>query len=93
MTLATHSPSPTFRRLRRAVLLAVVVIIVLICGLTAWTSVHEYRFSLYSADMQTRGYVSALKEHAERTFSETDAALRYLIEKLPPPQQLAQVSG
>lgn len=93
MPLATDSPSPTFRRLRRAVLWAVGTMIVLIGGFTVWMAVHEYRLSLHSADLQTRGYVSALKEHAERTLSETDAALRYLIEKLPPPQQLSQVSG
>ena len=91
MSAAKLSPSSSFRRLGRVVLLAVVTVILLICGLTVWTSVHEYRLSLRAADKQTRGYASALKEHAEHTLSEADAVLTNLIAKLPQKSALGDV--
>ena len=73
---------PDYRALTRAIRLVVASLILLIIGFSVWKSVTEYRLTVRAADVQTRGYARALKEHAERAFSETDSVLLDILDRI-----------
>lgn len=71
-------PNPSisdYRDFRRTIVGAVIALIVLIIGFSAWKAVVECRLTIRAAEQLTRGYARALREHAERTFSEADTVL------------------
>lgn len=75
MTTSLSITVPDYRLFKRSVIVAVATLILLIAAFSAWKSVTEYRLTVQGAEQKTRGYARALKEHAERTFSEADTIL------------------
>jgi PAS domain S-box-containing protein len=69
------APIANYIAFRRFIIITVVSLILLIIGFSVWKSVVEYRLTIRAAELQSRGYARALKEHAERTFSEADNIL------------------
>jgi hypothetical protein len=70
-----NPPMPDYRTFKRVIVCAVIALILLITGFSTWKSVGEYRLTIRAAEQKSRGYARALKEHAERTFSEADNVL------------------
>lgn len=73
-----------YRAIRRSIIAAVVLLILCVVSFSVWKAVKEYRLTLRSAELQSRGYARALKEHADRSFSEVDnllLGLRYFIKE------------
>ncbi|MBL0224448.1 MAG: PAS domain-containing protein [Geobacteraceae bacterium] len=70
-----NPPMPDYRTFKRVIVGAVMAMILLIIGFSTWKSVGEYRLTIRAAEQKSRGYARALKEHAERTFSEADNVL------------------
>lgn len=66
---------PDYRAFKRFIVVTVITLIMLIIGFSAWKSVVEYRLTIRAAELQSSGYARALKEHAERSFSEADNIL------------------
>lgn len=66
------STIPHYRGLRRSLIAVVVLLMLLLIGFSVWKSVVEYRLTIRAAELQSRGYARALREHAERAFSEAD---------------------
>lgn len=69
------SPLTNYRAFKRAIVASVAVLIIFIVGFSVWKSVVEYRLTIRAAELQSRGYARALKEHADRSFSEADKIL------------------
>ena len=61
-----------YRDFKRWIVGAVIALIVLIIGFSTWKAIIEYRLTIRAAEQLSRGYARALKEHAERAFSEAD---------------------
>jgi len=75
MTPAKNIKMPDYRAFKRIVRIVVTALILLTVGFSVWKSVTEYRLTVSAAELQSRGYARALREHAERAFSEADNAL------------------
>ena len=73
---------PNYSAFRRAILVTVIALILFIIGFSVWKSNVEYRLTVRAAELQSRGYARALKEHAERAFSEADHILLYTLEHI-----------
>lgn len=73
---------PDYRLVKRLVILAVTTLILSSVAFSVWRSVAEYRLTIRGAELQTRGYARALKEHADRTFNEADAILLNVVEHI-----------
>ena len=69
------SPLPNYRLFKRWVVFAVATLVILTIAFSAWNSLTEYRLTIHGAEQQSRGYASAMKEHAERALSEADTVL------------------
>ncbi|MBC7963299.1 MAG: PAS domain-containing protein [Steroidobacteraceae bacterium] len=66
---------PNYSTFKRAIVSAVSVLILFIIGFSVWKAVVEYRLTIRAAELQSRGYARALKEHADRAFGEADNIL------------------
>ena len=66
---------PDYRTFKHAIVAAVSILILFIIGFSVWKAVVEYRLTIRAAELQSRGYARALKEHADRSFSEADGIL------------------
>ncbi len=66
---------PNYRSFKRAIRIVVTALILLTVGFSVWKSVTEYSLTVRAAELQSRGYARALREHAERAFSEADTVL------------------
>ncbi len=66
---------PNYSAFKRTIRIVIAVLILMTIGFSVWKSISEYRLTVRAADVQTQGYARALKEHAERTFSEADTIL------------------
>jgi len=73
---------PNHSELRRIICSAVIALIVVIIGFSIWKAVSEYRLTVKAAELQTRGYARALREHTERAFGEADTILLDTIEHI-----------
>lgn len=71
-----------YKAFKRVIVFAVITLMLFIAGFSIWKAVVEYRLTLKAADLQTHGYAQALKEHAERTFNESDSILLDAIEHI-----------
>src|SRR5512133_840837 len=80
MTPVVPDEIPNYRTVKRNIRIVVAVIILLTVGFTVWKSVTEYRLTVRAADLQTRGYARALREHAERALNEADTVLQDTID-------------
>lgn len=67
-----NSSLPNYRTFKRAIVSAVSVLILFIIAFSVWKAVVEYHLTIRAAELQSRGYARALKEHADRAFSEAD---------------------
>ena len=76
------TPIPKYKAFKRVTVSTVVTLVLLLIGFSAWKSAVEYRLTIRGAELQSRGYARALKEHAERTFSEADTILLDTIDHL-----------
>ncbi len=75
MGMETKSTLPHYRTFKRAIVATVSMLILLILGFSVWKTVVEYRLTIRAAELQSRGYARALKEHADRAFGEADNIL------------------
>jgi PAS domain S-box-containing protein len=66
---------PDYRYFKRAIVGAVIALMCMIVGFSAWKAMVEYRLTIRAAEQLSHGYARALKEHAERAFSEADNIL------------------
>lgn len=71
-----------YRTFKRVIVVSVTVLILFIIGFSVWKAVVEYRLTIRAAELQTRGYARALKEHADRAFSEADNILLDTLEHI-----------
>jgi len=69
------TPVDEYASFKRYIVTTVVSLILLLLGFSVWKSASEYRLTLRASEQQTRGYARALREHAERAFSEADSVL------------------
>ena len=75
MTTVKTVKMTDYSALKRIIRFVVTALILLTIGFSAWESVTEYRLTVGAAELQSRGYARALREHAERAFSEADNVL------------------
>ena len=75
MIPATPIEMSNYRKFMRTIRIVVAALILLTISLSVWKSVTEYCLTVRAAELQSRGYARALKEHAERAFSEADNVL------------------
>lgn len=68
-----------FQRLRLKIILSVSLLVVALIILSIWHSRTSYQTAISNAENQSQSYVRALKEHAERAFSEADHAIQNTI--------------
>ncbi len=68
--------------LRPSIRAGVAVLLLAIVVYTVWERLADHTTILHAAEIQTQGYARALKEHAERTFSETDLVLQTVIRQI-----------
>lgn len=80
MTAQPIKSLPDYRSFKRAVRIVVLSLILLTVIFSIWKSAKEYQLTVHGAEMQTLGYASALKEHAERALSEADSTLVEVID-------------
>lgn len=73
---------PHYQSLKRLLIATVTLLILLLAGFSFWKSVVEYRLTVRAAELLTGGYARALKEHAERAFSEADNILLDTLEHI-----------
>jgi PAS domain S-box-containing protein len=64
-----------YRTFKRNLCLIVAILILLTVAFSVRKSMVEYRLTVRAAELQTRGYARALREHAERAFGEADTVL------------------
>lgn len=72
----------SFSRLTCKVVMNTSILIVVLLTIVAYSSYRDYLKAFEHAEDQTKSYARALKEHAERTFSETDRALQISMAQL-----------
>lgn len=75
MTVTSDPKLPNYRNIKRYVILTVGMLVVLMVSFFGWKAYSEYQLTVQAAESKGKAYCRALKEHAERTFSETDAIL------------------
>jgi signal transduction histidine kinase len=83
----------SYRQLRLVIICAVVFVLLSLAVFIAWDSYSEYQTVIKNLETQTQSYARALKEHAQRTFSETDLVLKTTVRQLEEaggPGQLSQ---
>jgi len=71
-----------YLRLRLVICSSVVLILIVLIAYTVWDSYQERQLIITSVEAQSQSYARALKEHAERTFSEIDLVLKNTVEEL-----------
>lgn len=75
-------PANYYQQIRRRYIFAVTAVLAMLAGLFGWHAVREYRLIISGAEKRSASYASALKEHSERVFSETDFTLKKLVEDI-----------
>ena len=78
----THILLARYRSLRLRIIISVSLLLAALILLSVWHSYKGYRTAIKNAEQQSQSYARALKEHAERTLSESDQALHNFIIKL-----------
>lgn len=75
-------PTEYYHQIRRKFVIAVTIVILVLAGLFYWYGAREKQLVLSSAEKRATSYVSALREHADRVFSEADNSLKDLAEEI-----------
>lgn len=68
--------SKPFCRLRRILIVMTSLLLLILVLLKGWDSYNDYQKAIKASENQSKSYARALKEHAERVFSEVDQVLR-----------------
>lgn len=71
-----------YTHIRRRFVSAVTIVVLVLAGLFYWYGARERALVFSSAEKRSASYASALKEHAERVFSEADSTIKSLIEEI-----------
>ena len=71
-----------YSKMRCRFTVAVTVVVLVLAGLFYWYGSRERQLVFSGAEKRSASYASALKEHAERVFSEADNSLDYLISEI-----------
>ncbi len=71
-----------YRNLRGSIICIVSMLLMLLIGISIWHGYAGYCEAIQNAENQSKSYALALKEHAERTFSETEQALSNFIQQV-----------
>lgn len=74
--------SKPFYRLRRILIVMIASLLLIVVALKGWDSYNDYQKAIKSAENQSKSYARALKEHAERVFSEAEHTLLYTAMKI-----------
>lgn len=75
-------PINKYHQIRRRFTFSVLVVLTVLAGLFVWVSIRDYNQVISGAEKRSASYTSALKEHAERVFSESDSTLKELVENI-----------
>jgi PAS domain S-box-containing protein len=75
-------PSDYYLNIRRRFVTGVTVVVLVLAGLFYWYGARERQLVIVNAEKNSASYASALKEHAERVFSEADNTLKDLQEEI-----------
>ncbi|HBA72730.1 MAG: hypothetical protein A2X85_14415 [Geobacteraceae bacterium GWF2_54_21] len=70
--------SDYYKKIRLRFILSVSGVLLVLAGLFCWNSTREYRLVILDAEKRSSSYAGALKEHAERVFSQSDNTLKQL---------------
>lgn len=71
-----------YHQIRRRFIISVSVVLTVLAGMFVWVSIRDYNQVISGAEKRSASYASALKEHAERVFSESDSTLKELVENI-----------
>ena len=71
-----------YRHLRLVISCSVTLILTALIAYTVWDRYQERTYIIASVETQSQSYVRALKEHAERAFSEIDEILKDIVKEL-----------
>ncbi|MHB8121017.1 MAG: ATP-binding protein [Desulfuromonadaceae bacterium] len=75
-------PTKHYQKIKRRFIIAVVTVLIVMAGLFVWESASEYHLVISGVEKRSASYASALKEHAERVFAESDSAINGLAEEI-----------
>ena len=68
--------------LRRRIVFSVSLLLIVLIALSIWHGYTGYQVAIHNAEQQSQSYARALKEHAERAFSEADQVLLACIREI-----------
>ena len=71
-----------YRSLRSRIITSVLLFLIVLLIISGWHSYKGYQVAIKNAEQQSESYARALKEHAERTFSEADQAIENTIRQI-----------
>ena len=74
--------SREFNRLRSILIITIAVLLIFVISLSIWDCYNNFQRVIETTEIQSKSYARALKEHAERVFSEADKALQNTIIKI-----------
>lgn len=71
-----------YRHLRLIIISSVLALLVTLIVFSVWDCYRDYQNVIKSIELETKSYARALKEHAERAFSEIDLVLQTTIQQI-----------
>lgn len=71
-----------YRQIRLKFIISVTIVLLVLLALFSLNSAREYRMAISASEKRAASYASALKEHAERVFFESDQTLVRLAKKI-----------
>ena len=88
----TSSHSSNYQHLRLVIIGSVAFVLIALIAFSAWNSYEDHQNVITNAEEQTRSYARALKEHAERTFSEVDLVIQTTVRQIESAGGLSKLS-
>jgi signal transduction histidine kinase len=81
-----HNSSPVttsnYRHLRLVIVSSIVFLLLSLIIFSAWDGSNDYQNVIKNIELETKSYARALKEHAERTFSEIDLVIQTAVQQI-----------
>ncbi|MDD2500584.1 MAG: response regulator [Geobacter sp.] len=71
-----------YRSLRSRIITSVLLFLIVLLIISGWHSYKGYQVAIKNTEQQSESYARALKEHAERTFSEADQSIEHTIHQI-----------
>lgn len=68
--------------LRRRIVFSVSLLLIVLISLSIWHGYTGYQVAIRNTEQQSQSYARALKEHAERAFSEADQSITNSIRQI-----------